>query len=238
MLGAFNMLETSLLITLAITLILIMFIIYHYKQRIITTEEKTDTMFDIINNMAQEMTNIRNTMSIILPKPTTPIQSINKVLVSDDTESDSDSDSDSEYDSEQHDINTEDAAYNSDSDISNNDSDISNNDSDISNGNEFGNVKHISMELTNNIDNNIDSTHGNEHFDIIDEPEVNNIELNNADNTIVEKINDLDEKEIKRKNYRKMTISNLKEEVLAIGYKEDISKLKKNDLIDILDNIK
>lgn len=229
MLGAFNLLETSLLLSLAITLILIMFIIYHYKQRIINTEEKTDTMFDIINNMAQEMTNIRNTMSLILPKQSTvPIQHFNKVNVSDDSsdsddyESGSDSDDDdtvSESDSD--DVDTNAAAY---------DSDMQDHDID--------NIKHISIELTNNIDDTIESTDDTNNNDIIDEPEVSNVELNNTDETIVQKINDLDENEIKRKNYRKMNLSSLKEEVLAIGYEDDISKLKKADLINILDNAK
>ena len=229
MLGAFNLLETSLLLSLAITLILIMFIIYHYKQRIINTEEKTDTMFDIINNMAQEMTNIRNTMSLILPKQSTvPIQHFNKVNVSDDSsdsddyESGSDSDDDdTDSDSDSDDVDTNAAAYDSDMQE-----------------HYIDNVKHISMELTNNIDDTIESTDNTNNNDIIDEPEVFNVELNNTDETIVQKINDLDENEIKRKNYRKMNLSSLKEEVLAIGYEGDISKLKKADLINILDNAK
>jgi len=221
MLGAFNILETTLLLSLAITLILIMFIIYHYKQRIITTEEKTDTMFDIINNMAQEMTNIRNTMNLVLPNYIPPGPTFNKVKVSEDSDSES---------------GTYDDTDSGDDDTDSSDDDESGTDS--SDDDETDNIKHISMELENTIDENIESNNDIINHEIIDEPEVNSVELNIIDETIVAKINDLDENEIKRKNFRKMNLSSLKEEVLATGYKDDISKLKKIELINILDNIK
>ena len=104
---AFNFFETILLISLAITFVLILFLVYHFKQRIATTEEKTDTMFDIINNMAQEMTNIRTAMNMVtqapnaIHTPVTHVPSFNKIDVSDEeneseyeTESESGSDED------------------------------------------------------------------------------------------------------------------------------------------------
>jgi len=103
---AFNFFETILLVSLAITFVLIMFLVYHFKQRITITEEKTDTMFDIINNMAKEMTNIRTTMNMVV-QPTIQIPrvpSYNKIDVSDGSDDESESGSDEDDSGDENDF--------------------------------------------------------------------------------------------------------------------------------------
>ena len=52
-----GMFETFLFVSLAITFILIVFLVYHFKSRITVVEHKCDTMFEIINNIVVEMNN-------------------------------------------------------------------------------------------------------------------------------------------------------------------------------------
>ena len=64
--GFFSFIETFFFISLAITFILIMLLVYHFKQRLTDVEIKTDTMTDIMNNLLQEMKNIK---TMVLSRP-------------------------------------------------------------------------------------------------------------------------------------------------------------------------
>lgn len=57
--GFFNVLETFFFISLAITFVLIMMLVYHFKGRLVILEQKCDTMFEIMNNLIKEMKNIQ-----------------------------------------------------------------------------------------------------------------------------------------------------------------------------------
>ena len=234
---AFNFFETILLVSLAITFVLIMFLVYHFKQRITITEEKTDTMFDIINNMAKEMTNIRTTMNMVV-QPTVQIPrvpSYNKIDVSDGSEDESGSDEDDESGSDEDDESGSDGDDESGSDRDAGDTEDEDEDEEI---------KHISMNLDNDIDNNINSDDVNTDDHDIDEKDHTPAELN-VNNLIVEKIishedNDgtesLDEKNYSHSNYRKMNLLRLRELMISRGFTIDTSKMKKNDIISLLEN--
>ena len=56
----FNCIETFFFISLGITFVLILMLIYHFKQQISTQEQKSDTMFEIINSIVSEITSIKN----------------------------------------------------------------------------------------------------------------------------------------------------------------------------------
>ena len=101
----FNIIETLFYISLAITFILIILLVYHFKQRIVSLEQKNDTMFEIINNVVKELNNIINTISLNKSKKeinnpnlnsTTGhvIQSQNNII--DITEEDEDEDNDTD----------------------------------------------------------------------------------------------------------------------------------------------
>ena len=57
--SVFNFMETFFFISLGITFILILLLVYHFKQRLGAIEQKSDTMFDIMNNMVKEMGTIK-----------------------------------------------------------------------------------------------------------------------------------------------------------------------------------
>jgi hypothetical protein len=53
--SVFNFMETFFFISLGITFILILLLVYHFKQRLSNLEQKSDTMLDIVNNVVKEM---------------------------------------------------------------------------------------------------------------------------------------------------------------------------------------
>lgn len=57
--GVFNFIETFFFISLGITFVLILLLVYHFKQRLNSIEQKNDTMFEIINNIVTEITRIK-----------------------------------------------------------------------------------------------------------------------------------------------------------------------------------
>lgn len=66
--SVFNFMETFFFISLGITFILILLLVYHFKQRLSTLETKSDTMFDIMNNIVKEMGVIK-TLASSRPHP-------------------------------------------------------------------------------------------------------------------------------------------------------------------------
>ncbi len=57
--GAFNLMETFFFLSLGISFILILLLVHHFKKRLNLLEQKCDTMFDIIQNVAKELKQIK-----------------------------------------------------------------------------------------------------------------------------------------------------------------------------------
>jgi hypothetical protein len=70
--GVFNFIETFFFISLGITFVLILLLVYHFKQRLNSIEQKNGTMFDIINNIVQEITTMKK-IFLQQPRPNTPM---------------------------------------------------------------------------------------------------------------------------------------------------------------------
>lgn len=58
------MLESFFILSLGITFVLVLFLVYHFKQRLTILENKCDTTFEIINNVVSELGNIRGAFRI------------------------------------------------------------------------------------------------------------------------------------------------------------------------------
>jgi hypothetical protein len=58
--GLFNLIETFFYLSLGVCFVLILLLVYHFKQRILNLEQKSDTMVDIISNVVKEITNLKN----------------------------------------------------------------------------------------------------------------------------------------------------------------------------------
>ena len=57
--GLFNFIETFFFISLGITFILILLLVYHFKQRLSNIEQKNDSMIYIVNNLVKELTTVK-----------------------------------------------------------------------------------------------------------------------------------------------------------------------------------
>ena len=61
--GIFNYIDTFFFISLGITFVLILLLVYHFKERISNLEEKNNTMFDIVNNIFHDISIMKQTIS-------------------------------------------------------------------------------------------------------------------------------------------------------------------------------
>lgn len=204
--GIFNYIDTFFFISLGITFILILLLVFHFKQQIVSLEHKNDTMFEIINNIVKEITYIKsaifsqpyyqvNDKDEIINLTANEIHSKqnvenDKIIVSDDDSNDEDSDNDydedSDSDSEDDDTDSEcDANSETDSDVV------------IEDENELRNtdsVKVINVEFGDSIEvSDIAQELNDNNYEVDEVDEINNEEnihalVQEIEHIIVEKI--------------------------------------------------
>jgi hypothetical protein len=263
--GIFNYIDTFFFISLGITFILILLLVFHFKQQIVSLEHKNDTMFEIINNIVKEITYVKsaifsqpyyhvNDQDEIINLSANEIHSKQniekKIVVSDDdndSEDDYDGDDDSDIDSDE---DEDDGHEHSDSD----DSEHANDDNQ-DNLPKQDSVKVINIELGDSIDN-IEELADNDYDDDHEpDTETNTIEeintntIEEKDNIIVEKLdiqdNHLDNNQVNEQGtqienikevYRKMTLIQLKALVISKGLTSDSSKMRKPELLKLLES--
>ena len=247
LMGIFNYIDTFFFISLGITFILILLLVFHFKQRMSDLEDKTETMFEIINNIVKEITSMKQTFSAndccrnnicMNPSYSSPCYSKNdnvqlhyvkendseKIIVSDDDDEDDEDEDEDDHD----DIDDDD-----DSDIEDEKPPLQITDNE---------VKIINVEMGDVIE--IEEPEFAEENEYEEEAPLENIVL---DNLHVEKVDESVESEsvattesntieTSKEIYRKMTLSSLKSLVISKGLASDPSKMKKNDLLKLLDS--
>jgi hypothetical protein len=57
--GLFSFIEIFFFISLGVTILLIALLVYHFKQRITSLEQKYDSLFDIVSNVVKQLRNIQ-----------------------------------------------------------------------------------------------------------------------------------------------------------------------------------
>lgn len=195
--------ETSFFFTLGISFLLILLLVYHFKQRLVLTEQKQDTMFEIMNNLVQEITQVKRTIALMhrppTPYPTNerrefPISQLN-VFEQEDKEDEE------EKEEEEGDSDEEDSYSSEDSD-----------------------------------DESIDS---NERIIVSDEndDDVDDLNAHSIIEPIQEITDEVEEHENKteaKPNFSKMTLATLKEYIITKGWVEDATKLKKAQILSII----
>ena len=274
----FNMLESVFFVTLGISCILLMMLIYHFKQRVTKLEQSSETMFEIMNNMVHELSGLKHTIALESYQPTgypMMMHTADKIPVSlSDNESEADSlpdlvdnnlnvsmenrsdftDSDDEDsdDSDSDDDGSDDSddKDSDDSDKENDDGDKDSDDGDKENDSER--VKLVAVDIENSIDNETYFDTNNDNSDgmnsvSVDEPEVLPVELDTdkIEEIHVNKLKESDDLEEtsslhtitshSTEVYKKMNVPTLKSLVIEKGLSSDPSKMKKNDLITLLE---
>tara|TARA_E500000178_G_scaffold271478_1_gene269521 strand:+ start:43 stop:687 length:645 start_codon:yes stop_codon:yes gene_type:complete len=206
--GVFNFMETSFIISLGITFVLILLLIYHFKQRLTASESKQDTMFEIINNLAQELNNVKGHVGqlTMMSRPPTPypFNNVNsdlkfthdKIVQSNEPDEES-----MEYDED--DSDDEERIIVSDDDE----------DDDIS-------VEELSDDEEDSRSESIE----------IEDVEIQNVEKENAEETI----ESIEKEEKESINFSKMNLGSLKAYIVEKGIVEDASKLKKAQILTLI----
>lgn len=235
------MIETFFFVSLAITFVLILYLVYQFRQKFTALENKCDTMFEIINNIVTELNNRNNLVhrgsfpENILYTPAIHEHNsqdynapkLPKLVVS-ESEDDSGDEGDDEGDDESDDESDDDSENESEHDVILPEE-----------LNESQPVKIINVGI-GEIDENISpdeelSVATDEH-----DPDIHDGLDPDTDNLIVDKLDETLENRNEIQNvpmdvYKKMNITALKALVIEKGYATDVSKLKKHDLLKLLE---
>jgi hypothetical protein len=277
-----GMLESFFILSLGITFVLVLFLVYHFKQRLTLLENKCDTTFEIINNVVSELGNIRGAFRVggapsQMPPPATPrpdgtAHSKINVTISDDEHDVSDYEDDDEESGDDDEESGDDDEESGDDDEESGDDDEESGD-DVNENDVTHNVAENGEDDDNansglNNDSNsvrIINLDNQQEFDIIETVEDLNAENGNRDDHVdddnshienmeeillhVEKLPTsephLDDSSItssvaESKNnshiYKKMTLPVLKAYVIEKGLMSDPSKMKKQDLIHLIES--
>lgn len=215
--GFFNILETFFFISLAITFVLIMMLVYHFKGRISVLEQKCDTMFEIMNNVVKEMRTIKiSSISCVNPSMIVPN---NETIMFQQCHNLG------ELFQQQQFYNEEDEEYDDDDEEDEPKKIVV---SDTEYEDEEQPVKIINIEFN--------EEESNESIDNLEELEEENISLDDEDVSVVDTaVEDSLEQSV---DYKKMDISYLRTMVITRGLATDTKKMKKGDLIKLLEDSK
>jgi hypothetical protein len=220
------MIESFFFLSLGVVFVLLMLLVYHFKQRIATIEQKSDTMFDIVQNLAKELTAMKGRLT------SCPVDGggISNRIV--------DSGNDGYCEDEEHYENTDDE---SDEDE---DDDESDDDEDEDEDDDEERVKVIDIGTLKPIDpirENDDSLQSDSEDESpiveLNEDESDKItvlkvpeQLNNNSDTATPSIGEDGNMNV----YKKMVVGELRTTVISKGLCSDASKLNKVELLKML----
>jgi hypothetical protein len=279
--GFFNILETFFFISLAITFVLIIMLVYHFKARLSNVENKYDTMFGIMHNMVGELKGIKKEIALCAGpcatttagcaafgclRPTASSDNASEENASDDDnydendENDENDDNESEHSTQDyyaphnisyHTINDFDQPFikiivsdneergpleSETIDLLQDEVDHHLNEtSEIPNDEPQENqTKVITIELSDNLEEVQADNSAQEEFTSVVEPNLSHIVINKIDETSVNESSDLVKKH-DMIDYKKMDVSYLRTLVITRGLATDTKKLKKMELISLLE---
>jgi hypothetical protein len=204
--GNFSFLETGFFFTLAITFLLMLLLVYHFKQRLITTEQKQDTMFEIINNLVHEFNNIKSTIAL-MNRPSTPYPYQTQNLVNELNKSQ----------------------------ISDNENSLDVNHDEIETLEEYDEDEEDDDELivvSDDEDDNISVEELNDEIEteeLLESPDIEDKEEAQEEEQEVQ-----EEKSEEKPNFSKMNLGSLKTYILEQGWVDDASKMKKSQILDLI----
>ena len=211
--SAFGFMETSFFISLGISFVLILLLVYHFKQRLSVAEGKLDTMFEIINNLAQELSNVKSVI-VHNNRPSTPFPHntvirpnipLDGAIIEGGKIEEGEDNSESEYDSDDEDSDDEDS--DDDKIIV---SDVDEDD--------------ISVDL------------------VSEEYEIANEEIANEETANTELVTDEEPVDVTQEisenvpDFLKMNLGDLRSYLTEKGWIEDASKMKKAQLIKLIES--
>ena len=237
----FNFIETFFFISLGISFMLIVLLVYHFKQRITALEQKCDTMFEIINNIVKEITMIKTntltTQSARNPfsfdffskfRKTEPVISktdesdnVTATVKNQEEEDDEEEEEEDDEEEEEEGEEDEDDEEEEENEVGEENTDANaNNDSDLAEDQEPTKIVVLDDEPNTIKTISIDS-------EKVDDA---NLEM------FIQKTENSIKAETTKEAYQKMSLAALKSLVTSKGLSADPNKLKKPELIKLLES--
>jgi hypothetical protein len=276
--GLFDFMGTFFFVSLGITFVLILMLVYHFKQRLSESEQKSDKMFEIINTIVKEMGNMKRAIAqcstdvnrdysdtAVCPRDEMPFLKREYEFDGDDAD-DADADDDDcegnvvcsqvHRDRDVIELSIGNNAYDADdgNQFQNNDYNEEKEEGDDSDSRGEVNVKLVNVDLTYNGDDILtDNEQSVSEFELdvenenVDAPVIVP-ELTTAFGEELIHVNKLDEimkpdesesessSEEEKMSYHKMSLVQLRAYAVSRGVLSDSSKMKKMDLIKLLEN--
>ena len=228
----FSFMETSFVISLGITFVLLLLLIYHFKQRLSVTESKQDTMFEIINNLAQELNNMKMGLSL-MNRPSTPyphnivgenisngdinvFEQMEKLVNEDSDDEDSDDEDSDDEDSDDEDSDDEDSDDEDEKIIVSDEED------------QDDNISVEEIRPSENIENSAEEL----VIDILENIQTNTQEPESLDTSNTQEVDIVGETE--PQDFSKMNLGALKTYIIQQGWVDDASKMKKSQILSLI----
>ena len=228
----FSFMETSFVISLGITFVLLLLLIYHFKQRLSVTESKQDTMFEIINNLAQELNNMKMGLSL-MNRPSTPyphnivgenisngdinvFEQMEKLVNEDSDDEDSDDEDSDDEDSDDEDSDDEDSDDEDEKIIVSDEED------------QDDNISVEEIRPSENIENSAEEL----VIDILENIQTNTQERESLDTSNSQEVDIVGETE--PQDFSKMNLGALKTYIIQQGWVDDASKMKKAQILSLI----
>ena len=272
----FNMLESVFFVTLGISCVLLMLLIYHFKQRLTKLEQSSETMFELLNNIVSELSGIKQTVineqnpnaagysMMMHPTHKIPVtlsdneseeNSLPELIENIQITKNNDEGDESEDESEEEDDSDDESEEEEDDSDDESEHNETHNENESENKSiteeQSGEVKVVTVDIDNSISNDVSSDIDNVPEDLttdsLDEPEVQPVEIDTEkiEEVHVNKLDitdDLEETASQQTTtsnsvdvYKKMNVPSLKSLVIEKGLSSDPSKMKKNELIALLE---
>ena len=250
----FRIIETFFFISLGITFILVLLLVFHFKMRLLTLEGKHDTTLEIINNIVGELQHMKK---LDLDSGCDPVAEIKKVYIpvyesngsngyienNKIVVSDGESDIEIDYDEGEEDISHSDE----DDEKSDDDSDEGDEESDDNSdeGDEEKGDDDIDMDENDTFDIKVIKLNEDTNEVVVKEIDIevqNGSSISSSEEAANQEPidddsecnNDVDNTSQNIDNYRKLNLQSLKTIAISKGLSPDPSKLKKKELLHLL----
>jgi len=205
-----NVMDSVFYLGLVVTFLLILLVVYHFKNRVTTMEQRCDTMFEIMNNIVQELNLLRRQQTMNMGSGVHANISTATVEHEHVYHEENEGEDESEYETD------DDSSYLSEEDL----------EEDLEPENK---VVELDNEVTVDESPLPDATQSS----LLDIDDNNSIKIEKVEATLENEEEPMDDLST-MESYKSMTNSALKALVIEKGLSTNPSKLKKSELLDLL----
>ena len=232
--GLADFLSTPFLISLGITFLLVGILGIFLSQKIMEQNHKISSMFGLVTTMADELNFLRSRLTAPVMQQVFKHEIVNEPLISvsddDDEESEDEVDEESEEDDESED---------EDEDELEEDKLVFGEEVPLLEETDGSNIKVIQMGETLNFEEQSNNQEEEESEDLEEEDFDDESEasesLEEEEISSGEKVSSVEK--VSSADLKKMTIQTLKETAIKLGYSGDVSKIKKPDLLKLVEGL-